>query len=155
MSAADVRTALVALLTETFLGDRSVLVSLGPPQPGPQPDVIGVLGDKQEQDGEVERFVFDLVVSCLATGGSEAHATASARAHYLLGEISAALVADPTLDGECHTAALGLDHGESFAVAYDQSGRVPVGRLSEIQTTIVTWTGRSLLGSVKSAHSLP
>jgi hypothetical protein len=156
MSSATIRVALAALMASKLRADTHVQVFDGRPPSAPAvPDVIALMADRTEQDGEEERVLIDLVVSCYVGGGSEAQATANIRAHALLASVRAAIYADPTLGAECRAANLDSDHTSDVATAYDPTGKVPVGRLAAIEATVSAWTARPLLGSLAAANVIP
>jgi hypothetical protein len=156
VSAATVRVALAALLASYLRTDKDVQVFDGrPPNAPAAPDVIALMADRTETDGEEERVVIDLVVSCYVGGGPEAQSTANVRAHALLADVRAAIYADPTLDDECRAATLDNDHTSDVGTAYDPTGKIPVGRLAAIEATVSAWPARPLLGSLAAADVIP
>lgn len=153
MSAAA-KAALVTLLTTTFAGDTAVLVSYGVPGPMPMPDVIAITDTRTDEDGDEESFDLTIVVSCYVGGGDAAQAVATTRAYSLWASVRAAIYAAPTLSGTARVTALANEHRTAETVAFD-AHQVPVGRLTEIVGTVTVWSGRLLLGSVRSAHNVP
>lgn len=154
MSAATVKAGLVGVLESAFAADTEVQVTHGAPGPTTVPDVVAVLDVDARPDGEEEIFEMAVVVSCYVGGGLEAQAAATARAHALLDTAKAAIDAAPTLGATTRTAALDPEVRTGEAVAYD-TNQIPIGRLAELRGTVVAWSGRSLIGSVKAAHYLP
>lgn len=155
MSAATVKAALRGVLALALAQDTRVLVCLGTPGPTPVPDVVAIMDDRGDRDGDEHTYRIDLVISCYVGGGRAAQEAATARAHEILDAIRDALYADPTLDDSCRVAALDLDHRNGEGVAYDATGKTGIGRLAEIQTEVTVWSGRPILGSVASAHVVP
>lgn len=155
MTAATVKAGLVTVLTAKFAADGNVLVSYGTPGPTAVPDIVAVRDVSARPDGEEETFDIEVVVSCYVGGASAAQSTATARAYSLLADINTALNAAPTLSASCRVAILDFDHRLAETVAYDATGQVAVGRLSEIVASVTAWSGRPLLGDLASAHPVP
>lgn len=148
-------TALAASLAVALAADTAVAVFDGPPGATVVPDVVAVLDARSYQDGEEEAADLTLVVSCYVGGGPEAQPIATARAYSLLAAVHARLLADPTLSGSCRVAAVNPDHRYAPGIGYDATGRVPLGRVTEISATVTVHTGRPMTGNLMSAFSLP
>jgi hypothetical protein len=156
MTAATVQAGLVSVLATALAGDTAVQVTAGTPGPTVVPDIIAVGRDIQTaQDGEEQTYAVDLIVSCYVGGGAEAQPLATTRAYSLLASCHTAINAAPTLLGSCRVAALDFDHRNAETIAYDATGQTGVGRLAEIQATVMVWAGRPTLGSLLSAHIIP
>ena len=153
MTAGTIKAALTAELVAAFAGDTAVQVTSGVPDPSAVPDAVAVLGPiGAGRDGEEETFEYVLVVSCYVGGGQSAQATATTRAYALLDTAHTRINANPTLAGTCRVAAVDVEHRTAETVAY--SGETPIGRLTEISAAVTAWSGRTLVGSLASAHTI-
>lgn len=155
MSASTFKGALVALLATALAADRLVQVSYGVPGATVVPDAIAVRDSRVEPDGEEEMVTVEVTISCYVGGGPEAQQVATERAFVLLAAVKAAIDAAPTVSGSCRVAVVADEYQTGEAIGYDQTGNIPMGRLSQIDATVTGWTGRALLGSLANTHARP
>lgn len=155
MTAATVKAGLVSTLARALAGDRLVGVHWGTPGATVVPDAVAVRNARVTADGDEETITLELVISAYVGGGPEAQQLATTRAFALLDAIKAAVDGAPTLSDSCRVAALDLEYAMSEAIGYDASGKVPMGRLAQLDVTVTAWTGRPVLGSLASAHAIP
>lgn len=155
MTAATVKAGLVSVLTTAFASDSNVQVTAGVPDPTSIPDAVAVLGPiSTGRDGEEQTYEFVLVISCYVGGGQSAQAVATARAYSLHATAHTAINTYPTLSSSCRVAAIDVEHRTAETVAYDSSSQAPIGRLTEISATVTAWSGRTLTGSLATAHTI-